>query len=174
MREVRNVGLLDAFFKSNVTPTVGSILPEAAKQEILAGRLPQINTDALFLKKGEYCCYIDKALLLVDKTKRIHKHHGTSAPGLFKGTRFNWGTGYTKEYVETQEHKAILFITNKRIILQCKGQGFDKQHRYLSAIQPYSNGIELQYGNKTYNIIVQDGRIPYAAIKLIQERGANY
>lgn len=168
------MGLLDVFFRSNTTPTVGSILPDAAKQEILAGRLPRINTDALFLKKGEYCCYIDKALLLVDKTKKIHKHHGGSAPGLFKGTRANWGTGYTKEYVETQQFKAILYITNQRIVLQCKGQGFDKQYRYLSAIQPYSNGIELQYGNKTYSIVVQDGRIPYAAIKLIQERRAIY
>lgn len=55
------MGLLDFFFGTNTVPTVNSILPDLAKQEILSGRLPRLNTDNLFLKKGEYCCYIDKA-----------------------------------------------------------------------------------------------------------------
>ena len=167
------MGLLDFFFGNN-TPTVTSILPVAARQEILCDRLPRLNTDSIFLKKGEYCVYIDKAILMVDKIKRVHKHHGTSTPGLFEGNRHNWGTGYTKEYTETQQFKAILYITNQRVILQCKDHGFDKQYRYLSAIKPYSNGIELQYGNKTYSIIVPEGEIPYRAIQLIQQRRSIY
>ena len=167
------MGLLDFFFGNN-TPTVTSILPVAARQEILCDRLPRLNTDSIFLKRGEYCVYIDKAILMVDKVKRIHKHHGTSTPGLFEGNRHNWGTGYTKEYTETQQFKAILYITNQRVILQCKDHGFDKQYRYLSAIKPYSNGIELQYGNKTYSIIVPEGEIPYRAIQLIQQRRSIY
>ena len=167
------MGLLDFFFGNN-TPTVTSILPVAARQEILCDRLPRLNTDSIFLKRGEYCVYIDKAILMVDKIKRIHKHHGTSTPGLFEGNRHNWGTGYTKEYTETQQFKAILYITNQRVILQCKDHGFDKQYRYLSAIKPYSNGIELQYGNKTYSIIVPEGEIPYRAIQLIQQRRSIY
>lgn len=167
------MGLLDFFF-GPTTPTVSSILPDAARLEIMAGRLPRINTDSIFMKKGEYCCYIDKAILMVEKVKKIHKHHGASAPGLIKGIRRNWGTGYTKEYVETEQHKAILYITNQRIILQCKNLGFDKQYRYLSAIKPFTNGIELQYGNKTYSIVVPEGEIPYRAIKLIQERRSIY
>lgn len=167
------MGLLDLFFGNN-TPTVTSILPAAARQEILCDRLPRLNTDSIFLKRGEYCVYIDKAILMVDKIKRVHKHHGTSTPGLFEGNRHNWGTGYTKEYTETQQFKAILYITNQRVILQCKDHGFDKQYRYLSAIKPYSNGIELQYGNKTYSIIVPEGEIPYRAIQLIQQRRSIY
>ena len=167
------MGLLDFFFGNN-TPTVTSILPSEARQEILCDRLPRLNTDSIFLKRGEYCVYIDKAILMVDKVKRIHKHHGTSTPGLFEGNRHNWGTGYTKEYTETQQFKAILYITNQRVILQCKDHGFDKQYRYLSAIKPYSNGIELQYGNKTYSIIVPEGEIPYRAIQLIQQRRSIY
>ena len=167
------MGLLDFFFGNN-TPTVTSILPVAARQEILCDRLQRLNTDSIFLKRGEYCVYIDKAILMVDKIKRVHKHHGTSTPGLFEGNRHNWGTGYTKEYTETQQFKAILYITNQRVILQCKDHGFDKQYRYLSAIKPYSNGIELQYGNKTYSIIVPEGEIPYRAIQLIQQRRSIY
>lgn len=165
------MGLLELLFGGTTKPVVqGSILPIAAKQEILSGRLPRINTDQIFLKKGEYCCYIDKALLLVDKKKKIYRHRGYSTPGLFKGNRVSWGTGQTKEYTETEEFKAILYITNQRIILQCRDHGFDKQHRYLTAVQPYNNAIELQYGNKTYSIIVPDGVVAYETIQLIQQR----
>lgn len=168
------MGLLDFFFGGNTVPTVTSLLPDAAKQEILAGRLPRLNTDSLFLKKGEYCCYIDKAILLVNKTKKVYRHHSTSTPGLFEGNRHSWGSGQAKEYIETQQFKAILYITNQRIILQCKNQGFDKQFRYLSAVKPYSNGIELQFGNKTYCLVLPDGTIPHEAIKNIQQRRSIY
>ena len=47
------MGLLDAILGKNKVPTVISILPAAAKQEIEAGRLPILHTDNLFLKKGE-------------------------------------------------------------------------------------------------------------------------
>lgn len=166
------MGLLDFFFGRNAVPTVTSILPDAAKQEIFAGRLPRLNTDNLFLKRGEYCCYIDKAILLVDKTKKVLRHHSFSTPGLFEGNRHSFGSGEAKEYIETQQFKAILYITNQRIILQCKDHGFDKSFKYLSAVKPYSNGIELQYGNKTYSLVVPDGTVPNQVIKIIQQRRA--
>lgn len=168
------MGLLDFFFGERTITVSNSILPTAAKQEILSDRLPRINSDSIFLKKGEYCCYIEKAILLEEKTRKIHKHHGYSTPGLFKGNRHSFGTGQTKEYTETVQHKAILYITNQRIILQCKNNGFDKAYKYLSTIKPYTNGIELQFGNKTYCIIVPEGEIPYRAIQLIQQRRSIY
>ncbi|MCD8336517.1 MAG: hypothetical protein LUD18_04430 [Lachnospiraceae bacterium] len=168
------MGLLDALFGKNKIPPVSSILPDAAKQEILAGRLPRLNTDTIFLKRGEYCCYIDKAILLIDKTKKIYRHAGNSSPGLFKNDRFSYGVGDSKEYIETQQYKAILYITNQRIILNCKDHGFDKPYKLLSAMKPYANGLELQYGDKTYTMVVPDGNIPYQAIKLIQKRRSTY
>ena len=53
------MGFLD-IFKQQRTPIVTSILPDAAKQEILRGRLPILNTNTVFLKSGEKCHYIDK------------------------------------------------------------------------------------------------------------------
>ena len=51
--EVSGMGLLaDIFGTGNKVPTIISILPVAAKQEIEAGRLPILNTDQLFLKKS--------------------------------------------------------------------------------------------------------------------------
>ena len=47
------MGLFDALFGNrNQIPTVTTILPDAARQEIMAGRLPILNTDKLFLKRG--------------------------------------------------------------------------------------------------------------------------
>ena len=115
------MGFLDAVFGQQQTyPTVGSILPDIAKREIENGRLPRLTTDNIFLKKGEYCCYIDKALLLVEKTTKTYRHVRTSAPGLFKGQRISFGQGKPIEHTETLEFRGILYITNKRVILQCK------------------------------------------------------
>lgn len=63
----------------------------------------------------------------------------------------------------------ILYITNKRGGVQCKDNGFDKMHRYLTSVKPYTNGVELQYGNKTYNLVVPDGALVAYAIKLANQ-----
>ena len=143
-----------------------SILPLAAKNEIISGRLPQLNTDKVFLKKDECCSYIDKAILNIHKNKKISQHIGHSSPGLFKGTRI--GTGITKpiEYEEIKQQKGILYITNQRVIFQASQNAFDKQHRYLTAIEPYSNAVVLQYGDKTYELVVPDGSIVNHVLKL--------
>lgn len=143
-----------------------SILPIAAKNEIMASRLPQLNTDKLFLKNGEVCSYIDKAILNIHVKKRITKHVGHSSPGLFKGTRINTGMSKPIEYEETKQQKGILYITNKRVVFQAPENAFDKQHRYLTSIAPYSNAVVLQYGDKTYELIVPDGAIVNHVLKL--------
>lgn len=156
------------FFDKQQMQIADSILPLAAKQEIIESRLPQLNTDRIFLKKGEYCCYIDKAILNIHIKKHMSKHIGHSAPGLFKGTRI--GTGITKpiDYEETKQQKGVLYITNKRVIFQASQNAFDKQHRYLSAIEPYNNAAILQYGQTTYELIVPDGSIVNQVLKLVQ------
>ena len=56
------MGLLDLFKPQPKMPMIQSILPAAAVQEILRGRLPILNTNKIFLKSGEQCHYIDKAI----------------------------------------------------------------------------------------------------------------
>lgn len=143
-----------------------SILPLAAKNEIIASRLPQLNTDKIFLKNGEYCSYIDKAILNIHVKKKMSQHIGRSSPGLFKGTRI--GTGLTKpiEYEEIKQQKGILYITNQRVIFQAPQNAFDKKHRNLTSIVPFINAVILQYGDKTYELIVPDGSIVNHVLKL--------
>ena len=144
-----------------------SILPIAAKNEIMASRLPQLNTDKVFLKKGEVCSYIDKAILNIHVKKRVTRHIGHSSPGLFKGTRINTGRGWTKDYTEIKQYKGILYITNKRTIFQANEKGFEKNNSTLSAIDPYSNAVILQFGQKTFHLVVPDGSIVNHVYKLV-------
>lgn len=64
------MGLFDILFgNQNQIPTVTTILPDVARQEIIAGRLPILNTDKLFLKRGEKIHFIDKAINM-EKNRR--------------------------------------------------------------------------------------------------------
>lgn len=164
------MGFLDNLLGINQIPTVTSILPDAAKQEIAAGRLPILNANNIFLNKGEKIHLIDKAVYLEEKVVKHYRHVGHSAPGLFKGTRYNVGGSKPIEHTEYVKHPGILYVTNQRLIFQTKDKGFDKTYKYLSAINPFSNAIELQFGNKTYNMIVADGNTIYQALQLIKQR----
>lgn len=146
-----------------------SILPVAAKNEIMEGRLPQLNSEKIFLRKNEYCHYIDKAILNIYVTERITYRIGHNMPGVFKGTHINVGTSKSKEYRNIKQQKGILYITNKRMIFQATQNSFDKQHRYLSAIEPYNNAVVLQYGKSTYELIVEDGFVVNRVLKLINQ-----
>lgn len=65
-------------------------------------------------------------------------------------------------------------MTNQRIVFQASEWGFDKSYRYLTAINPYTDACELQFGNKTYNMIVADGNLLYQTLQLIKKRRAIY
>lgn len=144
-----------------------SIFPMAAKKEIYECRLPQLRTDKIFLKKGEICCYIDKAILNTHIKRSVKQRVSHSTPGLFKGTRITTSYGKPIEYDEMKQTRGILYITNKRIIFQAPQNAFDKPHSSLSAIQPYNNGVVLQYGSTNYELIVPDGAIIDSLLKLI-------
>lgn len=170
------MGLFDWLFKPSPpvqrTPNIPSILPSVAKTEILNDRLPHINADKLFLKRGEICHYADRAMLELVKTKRtVNSHHvGHSVPGLLQGNRWNIGNtiSTSEESIYVKTYKGILYITNKRIIFSSNGYGFDKQFQYLSSYCPYTNGIDLQYGSTIYRLFVPDGNIVSRVIQMLQ------
>lgn len=166
MRVTIGMGL---FSKKQQLHISASILPPAAKKEILAKRLPQLKTDNIFLTSGEMCSYIDKAILNVYVKKAIRQHISHSFPGFFKGTRITTGASKPVEYEDLVQTRGILYITNKRIIFQASQNAFDKPHKDLSAIQPYNNAVVLQYGSKNYELIVSDGALVDSLLKLINK-----
>ena len=164
------MGLLD-LFKPRI-PTVQSILPDAAVQEIMRGRLPILNTNTIFLKNGETCHYIDKAIYEKRTVRKryVRRSTGYSTPGWFKGTRVNFGRGTTdqQDNVTYQQLRGILYITNKRIIFQGEQDGFDIKTDDLVAITPYNNCVELQTSKTHYKIFVPNGNVTQAVLQLIR------
>ncbi len=165
------MGFFD-LFQQPKTPMVTSILPDIAKKEIMRGRLPILNTNKIFLKNGEQCHYIDKAIYEKKTVKKryVRRNNGYSMPGLFKGTRVHIGGGNTDvvDNVQYDTFKGILYITNKRIIFVGDANGFDKRIDDLIAITPYSNGVELQFNKESVKLFVPDGSIPHAVLQQVR------
>ena len=165
------MGLFDLFNPKPSAPTIISILPDIAKQEILRGCLPILNTDKVFLKAGEHCHYIDKAIYEKKTIKKryVRKSNGYSMPGLFKGTRVNMGGSHTDvvDNVQYETFRGILYITNKRIIFVGEANGFDKKIDELVALTPYANCVELQFSKDNYKIFVPDGNVAHAVLQQI-------
>ena len=166
------MGFLDLFRQQPTTPVVTSILPDIAKQEIMRGRLPILNTDKIFLKVGETCHYIDKAIYEKKTVRKryVRRNTGYSVPGLFKGTRINIGGGNTDvvDNVQYDTYRGILYITNKRLIFVGEQGGFEKKIADLIAISPYSNCVELQFSNDIYKIFVPNGNVTNAVLQQIR------
>ena len=166
------MGFFDLFNPSPVVPTITSILPDAAKQEIMRGRLPILRTNKIFLKSGEECHYVDKAIYEKKTVKKryVRRNNGYSVPGLFKGTRINMGGGHT-DVVDNVQYETIhgmLYITNKRIIFVSGENGFDKKIDDLVALTPYTNCVELQFSKDNYKIFVPDGNVTNAVLQQIR------
>ena len=165
------MGLFDIFNPQPTTPFVSSILPDAAKQEIMLGRLPILNTDKIFLKAGEQCHYIEKAIHEKRSVRKryVRRNMGYSVPGLFKGTRIHMGGGNTDvvDNVSFDLLRGILYITNKRIIFVGEQGGFNLKVDDLIAITPYRNCVELQFNKETYKLFVPDGNLINAVLQLI-------
>lgn len=167
------MGLLDSLFGRQTTlPIVTGIMPDIAKQEIINGNLPILNNSNIFLQPGERCHYIEKAILLKDKVQKsyVNRNTGYSMPGLFKGTRIRFGGGKTnvKEDTITEQFRGILYITNMRVIFVSQKNGFEKKLSVLTAINTYTNAIELQFGQSNTNLLLPDGNIANKVIQLIK------
>lgn len=136
------------------------------RREFYAGILPNLQADKLILNSGETCHFVDVAAIITEKKHYESRHDGASFR-VFKG--FTYHTGDTKSVpvVEPEYTKGILYFTGRRIIFVARKFGFDQKISKLTAVTPYTNGMELQFGNKTFTLLLPDGTIAKAALDLI-------
>lgn len=160
------MGILDLFRPQPKTPVIIPILPDLARQEILNGRLPILNTDKVFLKRGEKCHYIDKAIYEKRTVRKRYVRRGHT----YKGKYINWNDGQTDQVdnVQYSTHRGILYLTNRRIIFVGEHEGFDERIENIIAVQPYSNCIEIQFSKAQYKIFVPDGNLVHTVLKLVK------
>lgn len=161
--------ITNSFNQDNIT----SILPDIAVNEIINGRLPQINTDTIFLLNGEICHFIDRAIIVKEK-KEITGYEGGSTGWSFRvlnGVNYRVGKnkGHPIREIVNDKTKGIFYITNIRIIFVAKRNGFDKKIDKITAIVPYSNAISIQIGSDSYTLLMPQSNIAYAALKLLKQ-----
>lgn len=152
---------------------IPSVFPEEAKQLIISGKLPLLQSSKLFEKPGEKIHYIDRAVLIKKNKikKRVGGTAGYSIPGLLKGSRIHLGGNkgyYVDDYIEEQI-KGVLYITNQRIVFVSSQDGFDMMLSSFTAMNYYSDAIELQHGKEIKLLYVPDGRFPHMVVTLIRK-----
>jgi len=153
-------------------PTMISDYPSAAERVLEQGRLPTLNISSLILTSGEDCHFVDKACLLTQKTIRHTRRRscGTSFR-IAKGITFRTGGGFSSPVEQTIPvyTPGYLYITNKRIVFTAREKAFDKKLTALSALTPYSDAVGLQFGSKTYNLLLPSAGSARRTLKLLSE-----
>ena len=147
-------------------PQIQSIYPQGAILKLQSGVLPTIQADKLILSAGEKCHFVDRAIIVTERKCRHSKRNGGSFR-IFSGAYYHTGETVSVPFTEPEYTNGIFYITNKRIVFVAQKNGFDKDIKKLTAITPYSDGIELQCGDKTYRLLVPDGDVPKHVLDLI-------
>ena len=166
---ITKMGLIkDLFFPKSpaLPPTLTSILPYPAVLKIEAGVLPFISANKIVLSKGENCHYVEVAAI-VTETKHFESKRDGASFRLFDGCYYHTGESKSEPVFETEYTKGVLFFTNKRVVFHASKNGFEQKIEKLSAITPYADAITLQFGSKTYTLMVPDGELAEKALKLI-------
>jgi len=163
------MGILSSLFgiiPPEQPPVLNTIFPTAAAQKIRNGVLPTIQADKIILSAGEVCHFVDVGAALTGKKKYRRVHSGGSYH-MWKGYTAHLGHSESVPISEPEYTKGIFYITNERVIFVAKNHGFDKKIKNLTAITPYTDAIGLQFGSKTYNLLLPDGETPKLVLDML-------
>ncbi len=137
----------------------GSLMSYDVIKQINDGDLPCINTPNLNLERDDFCCYMDKGYTFKDKTITTGytgKNNGISIR-IAKGISYRTGASGSQAIRETQRTKyfGTLYLTTKRLIYSSQNVSFDKPHDKITSIQEAKDGLIIQIGSNTYEIVIE-------------------
>ena len=147
-------------------PELNSIFPVAAAQKVRNGSLPTIQADKIILSAGEVCHFVDMGAALTEKKKYRRVHSGGSYH-MWKGYTAHLGHSESVPISQPEYTKGVFYITNQRVIFVASKNGFDKKINKITAVTPYSDAIGLQFGSKTYTILLPDGETAKLTMDLL-------
>lgn len=162
----------DLFFSSQPSGEdhIPAIMPAGAIEQINRGILPTMNTDKIMLTKDEECHFAERCILITEKVSKHYesRHNGYSVK-LTKHVTYRTGKsrGTPIEDITQARIKGLVYITDKRVIFVTDKNAFDKKLSSLTACVPYSNALKLQFGTKTYTLMVPDGGAMSNTINMI-------
>lgn len=152
----------DLFSSENdsISEAIPPIMPDGAIAQINSGILPIMNTDKIILTKGEECHFAERAILITEKvSKRYEGRTNGYSIKLSKHVTYRVGKnkGKSVEEITQEKTKGLVYVTNKRIIFLSDKNAFEKKYLALTACMPYSNAVKLQFGTKTFTLMLPDG-----------------
>lgn len=154
-------------------PVLTSIVPANAAQVIRTGQLPQFSTKTIMLGKNEICRFIDRAVLITQKTQKEYRRRSNgSSFRVAKGFTIHSGGGTTTpiEHVVTEYTQGFIYVTDIRIIFVAQEKTFEKKVKNLTAVVPYNDAVGLQYGSQTFNLIVPQSDLMVAVLHIIYHK----
>lgn len=138
-------------------PELQSLVPKRISDTIINGNLPKFHPSTINLRANETCHFMDKCALAMQLKEKsyLSKGHGSSYRmtknfTLFSGTRTT--RPVEQNWYEFKE--GVIFITNQRIIFIAPENGFDKSLKRLTAFQPYSDAVTLQFGSEIITVMM--------------------
>lgn len=125
--------------------------------EELAGNI--IKSPSIRLKEGEVCFYEGLAQSFVHSSKEVSGKPKTKTS--FFITPWFGGIKRTKQseikqVIDTKYYNGKLYITNMRVVFECKVDNFDLRIDNDVKVTQYSNGIQVSAKNKIYNVMTND------------------
>ena len=136
----------------------GSLMSYDVIKQINNGDMPCINTPNLNLEENEFCCYMDKGYTFKDKTitTGYTGRNNSVSIRIAKGISYRTGASGSRAIRETQRTKyfGTLYLTTKRLIYSSQNVSFDKPHEKITSIQEAKDGLIIQIGSNTYEIVI--------------------
>ena len=147
-------------------PALNSVLPARAVNQIYSGKLPEIIANKIVLKNGEKCRYVEMGAIVTQRKYSVRWNSGTSARW-WKGFTHHVSTGESVPQYDVEFTKGFLYFTDKRVIFVASKHGFERKIDKISAVTGYADGITLQFGDKTYSVLLPDGNVAKTALDLL-------
>lgn len=150
-------------------------LTDEQLHQIENDQLPVIDSQYLpiLLQAGEVGHYITQASVSEEK-RQVVGHTGGSAGFSFrvaKGVYFRTGESKSRAVYSnvTHAYPGNLIITNKRVIFLQTQKGFDIPIKGLTAVNPITDGVLIQYKGKAYTVLLPKPEYPWAVINRVFE-----
>jgi len=172
------MGILDNLFGGTYIqqipqpPMMLSVLPPAAMSAIQRGQLPKLNVSTLILSPGEVSHFVDKSCLVTEKTLRHYQRRNSGMSfRIMKGVTYHTGGGqsHPMEQQVPVYTPGYLYITNKRVVFVAREKSFEKKLTSLTAVTPYSDAVGLQFGSKTFNLLLPAAYLAQRTLELVSK-----
>lgn len=163
------MGLIGKLFGLHFPPSmpkIKSVFPQIAAQRLDNGQLTKIDVPFVMLQPGEICHFVDDSAIAVEQ-RYYRSHRNGTGFQIIKGVNWFFGDSTNIPETEVTYTNGKLVITNMRVLFIASKNGIDKKLSTLSAVTPYTNGIEMQFGSQSFTFLLADGKWAYKALKLI-------